>query len=32
VPGKSYRFWVRTTTASGNQRASAVRSLRIRMK
>ncbi len=32
VPGKSYRWWVRTTTASGNQRASAVRSLRIRMK
>ena len=32
VPGKSYRWWVRATTASGNQRASAVRSLRIRMK
>jgi hypothetical protein len=32
VPGKSYRWWVRATTASGNQRASAVQSLRIRMK
>ncbi len=32
APGKSYRWWVRTTTASGDQRASAVRSLRIRMK
>ena len=32
TPGKSYRWWVRTTTTSGNQRASAVRSLRIRMK
>ena len=32
VPGKSYRWWVRATTAPGNQRASAVRSLRIRMK
>lgn len=32
TPGKSYRWWVRTTAASGNQRASAVRSLRIRMK
>src|SRR5262249_43781419 len=31
VPGKTYRWWVRTATASGNQRASAVRSLRIRM-
>lgn len=31
-PGESYRWWVRTTTASGNQRASAVRSLRIRTK
>ena len=31
-PGKSYRWWVRTTTTSGNQRASALRSLRIRMK
>jgi hypothetical protein len=32
TPGKSYRWWVRTTPASGNQGASAVRSLRIRMK
>jgi hypothetical protein len=32
VPGKSYRWWVRTATPSGNQRASAVRTLRIRMK
>jgi len=32
APGKTYRWWVRTSTASGNQRASAVRSLRIRMK
>ena len=32
VPSKSYRWWVRATTAPGNQRASAVRSLRIRMK
>jgi hypothetical protein len=32
VPGKSYRWWVRATTAPGSQRASAVRSLRIRMK
>jgi hypothetical protein len=32
TPGKNYRWWVRTTTGSGNQRASAVRSLRIRMK
>ena len=31
-PGKSYRWWVRATTASGNQRASAVRSLRIRTR
>jgi hypothetical protein len=30
TPGKSYRWWVRTTTDSGNQRASPVRSLRIR--
>ena len=30
--GKTYRWWVRTTTAGGDQRASAVRSLRIRMK
>ena len=32
VPGKTYRWWVRTTTASGDQRTSAVRALRIRMK
>ena len=32
TPGNSYRWWVRTTTPSGNQRASAVRSLRIRRK
>jgi hypothetical protein len=32
APGKSYRWWVRTTTESGNQRVSAVRSLRIRAK
>jgi len=31
-PGRSYRWWVRATTASGNQRASAVRSLRIRTR
>ena len=31
-PGNSYRWWVRTTTTSGNQRASAVRSLRIQKK
>jgi len=30
-PG-SYRWWVRATNASGDQRASVVRSLRIRMK
>jgi hypothetical protein len=30
--GKTYRWWVRTTTAAGDQRTSAVRSLRIRMK
>jgi hypothetical protein len=29
-PGNSYRWWVRTTTHSGTQRASPVRSLRIR--
>ena len=32
APGKTYRWWVRATNASGNQRASALRSLRIRMK
>jgi hypothetical protein len=32
VPGKSYRWWVRTTTTSGNQRASPVRSFRIQRK
>jgi len=32
TPGKSFRWWVRATSASGNQRASAARSLRIRMK
>ena len=32
TPGDSYRWWVRATTAPGDQRASAVRSLRIRMK
>jgi hypothetical protein len=31
-PGKSYRWWVRATTPSGSQRASAVRSLRIRTR
>jgi hypothetical protein len=31
-PGKTYRWWVRTTTESGTQRASPVRSLRIRTK
>lgn len=30
--GKTYRWWVRSTTATGDQRASAVRSLRIRMR
>jgi hypothetical protein len=30
--GKTYRWWVRATTATGDQRTSAVRSLRIRMK
>ena len=32
APGKSYHWWVRATTASGDQRASAARSLRIRME
>ena len=32
APGKSYRWWVQTTNGSGNQRASALRSLRIRTK
>jgi hypothetical protein len=32
TPGDSYRWWVRATTAPGDQRLSAVRSLRIRMK
>jgi hypothetical protein len=31
-PGKTYRWWVRTTTESGIQRASPVRSLRIRTR
>ena len=30
--GRNFRWWVRATTASGDQRASGVRSLRIRMK
>jgi hypothetical protein len=30
--GRSFRWWVRATTASGDQRASGVRSLRIRTK
>jgi hypothetical protein len=32
VPGSSYRWWVRAATGAGEPRASAVRSLRIRMK
>jgi hypothetical protein len=32
APGKTYRWWVRATIASGAQRASTVRTLRIRMK
>ena len=32
APGKSYRWWVRAMTASGDQRGSAVRSLRVQMK
>ena len=32
APGKSYHWWVRATTASGDQRASAARSLRVQMK
>lgn len=32
VPGKTYRWWVRATTVPGTQRASAARTLRIRMK
>jgi hypothetical protein len=32
TPGKRYHWWVRATTASGDQRASAVRSLRIQTK
>ena len=32
VPGSSYRWWVRATTGAGEQRASPLRSLRIRMK
>jgi hypothetical protein len=32
TPGRTYRWWVRAITASGPQRASAVRSLRIQMK
>jgi hypothetical protein len=32
APGKTYRWWVRATTAPGTQRASAARTLRIRMK
>lgn len=31
-PGKTYRWWVRTTSESGTQRASPVRSLRIRTR
>lgn len=31
-PGKTYRWWVRTTNESGAQRASPVRSLRIRTR
>jgi len=31
-PGKTYRWWVRATTGSGAQRASPVRSLRIRAR
>ena len=31
-PGKTYRWWVRATTAPGTQRASATRTLRVRMK
>jgi hypothetical protein len=32
APGKTYRWWVRATTESGAQRASAVRPLRIQAK
>ena len=32
APGKSFHWWVRATTASGDQRASAARSLRVQMK
>jgi hypothetical protein len=32
TPGASYRWWVRATTASGDQLSSEVRSLRLRMK
>ncbi len=32
VPGSSYRWWVRATTGAGASRASAARSLRIRLK
>ena len=31
-PGASYRWWVRATTASGDQLSSEVRTLRLRMK
>ena len=32
APGKTYRWWVRATTAPGTQRASAMRTLRLRTK
>jgi hypothetical protein len=32
APGATYRWWVRATTGAGDQRASRVRSLRLRMK
>jgi hypothetical protein len=32
TPGASYRWWVRATTASGDQLSSEVRSVRLRMK
>jgi hypothetical protein len=32
APGNTYRWWVRATDPSGNQRASALRSLRIRTR
>jgi hypothetical protein len=32
APGATYRWWVRATTGAGDQRASRVRSRRLRMK